>query len=109
MEGEGKGGNAVAVAVRIRPLTDNETSKGSVECCFASGEANVILGTGQDARQFAVDKVVPPHALQADVYDRCVAPLVDKFVQGYNATCFAYGQTGSVRVPPSQPHPYTKY
>lgn len=32
---------------------------------------------------------------QADVYSRCVAPLVDGFFNGYNATVMAYGQTGS--------------
>ena len=37
----------------------------------------------------------PPHALQADVYQHCVAPLVSACLEGYNATVFAYGQTGS--------------
>ena len=28
------------------------------------------------------------------LYSRCVAPLVDGLFKGYNATVFAYGQTG---------------
>lgn len=34
--------------------------------------------------------------IQADVYDKCVEPLVKSCMEGYNATVFAYGQTVSV-------------
>ena len=30
-----------------------------------------------------------------NLYERCVAPLLDGLFRGYNATVFAYGQTGS--------------
>lgn len=32
---------------------------------------------------------------QQDTYRQCVAPLVNGFVEGYNATVLAYGQTGT--------------
>lgn len=33
--------------------------------------------------------------LQAEVYDKCVEPLVKSCMEGYNVTVFAYGQTVS--------------
>ncbi len=33
--------------------------------------------------------------MQAEVYESCARPLVDKFLAGFNATVLAYGQTGS--------------
>lgn len=33
---------------------------------------------------------------QADVYEKCVEPLVKSCMEGYNATVFAYGQTVSL-------------
>ena len=33
--------------------------------------------------------------LQRDIYDQTVAPLVEAVMEGYNGTCFAYGQTGA--------------
>ena len=32
---------------------------------------------------------------QAEVYEKCVEPLVKSCMEGYNATVFAYGQTVS--------------
>ena len=33
--------------------------------------------------------------MQLDVYKQVVAPLLEKVIQGYNCTVFAYGQTGT--------------
>lgn len=30
-----------------------------------------------------------------DLYNKAVKPLIEKFFNGCNSTCFAYGQTGS--------------
>lgn len=39
-----------------------------------------------------------PDARQEDVYSAAAAPLVDAVLQGFNATVFAYGQTGCGKV-----------
>lgn len=39
-----------------------------------------------------------PDARQEDVYAAAAAPLVDAVLQGFNATVFAYGQTGCGKV-----------
>lgn len=46
------------------------------------------------AKKFAFDRVFGPGCTQEDVY-AAVDPLVISAVNGYNATVFAYGSTGS--------------
>ncbi|KAL0096131.1 hypothetical protein J3Q64DRAFT_1668854, partial [Phycomyces blakesleeanus] len=44
---------------------------------------------------FTYDYVFDNHSEQANVYLKSVQPLVEKYVDGFNATILAYGQTGS--------------
>ncbi|KAI8807586.1 P-loop containing nucleoside triphosphate hydrolase protein, partial [Cladochytrium replicatum] len=46
-------------------------------------------------KSFTFDYVYGQNSAQYELYDDCVAPLVSKFVEGFNATVLAYGQTGS--------------
>ena len=48
--------------------------------------------------EFTYDHVFggPDGAEPDQLYPKCVAPLVDGLFRGYNATVFAYGQTGGV-------------
>jgi len=46
-------------------------------------------------KTFAFDHVFRASAEQIEVYEGCVAPLVQSCLEGYNATVLAYGQTGS--------------
>jgi hypothetical protein len=47
-------------------------------------------------KEFAFDHVLGPAATQEDVFKSCnVDKLIDKVVEGYHATIFAYGQTGA--------------
>eukprot|EP00961_Rhodomonas_salina_P289117 3907051-Rhodomonas_salina.2 len=47
---------------------------------------------------------------QQEIYDQSVRPLVDAAIAGYNATIFAYGQTGTRRSKPRirQPTAYIR-
>eukprot|EP00887_Chlorella_sp_A99_P003111 scaffold9.g3111.t1 len=91
----GGGDDAVCVAVHMRPLVDKELDEGCLPCLTVTpGEPQARLGQGQ--HMFTYDHVFgegaePPSQL----YDTCVAPLVEGLFKGYNATVFAYGQTGS--------------
>jgi hypothetical protein len=44
--------------------------------------------------EFVFDRVHGAEASQEDVFSDMVQPLVQHAMQGYNACCFAYGQTG---------------
>jgi kinesin family protein 4/21/27 len=46
-------------------------------------------------RQFTYDYAFGLEAQQQDVFAACVSPLVESFLEGYNATVLAYGPTGS--------------
>ncbi|KNE61495.1 hypothetical protein AMAG_06314 [Allomyces macrogynus ATCC 38327] len=84
---------SVQVGLRVRPLTAKETLANCSECIsYIPSEPQVIIGSD---RSFTFDHVFPPDTPQRNVYDQCVAPLIDKFLDGFNATILAYGQTGS--------------
>ncbi|MES1907742.1 MAG: hypothetical protein MHM6MM_000801 [Cercozoa sp. M6MM] len=86
--------DAVHVAVRVRPLLGGERVNDARDVVKFPREKELQLG--EDGRhRFTFDNVFAPSTQQSAVFDRCVAPLVDVFLKGMNATVFAYGQTGS--------------
>lgn len=44
---------------------------------------------------FNLDKVFCGESTNNDVFDEIVKPIIDRGVQGFNGTVFAYGQTAS--------------
>ncbi|KAJ2672575.1 hypothetical protein IWW42_002729 [Coemansia sp. RSA 1085] len=81
------------VALRIRPLSPQEQLGGETECVTQLPDVPQIV-IGAD-RAFTFDHVFSPEVGQEQVYEESVKPLVQQFLQGYNATILAYGQTGS--------------
>jgi kinesin family protein 5 len=49
----------------------------------------------KDAQTFAFDRVYDGNSKQNDVFEYIAAPMVKEVLEGYNATVFAYGQTGA--------------
>lgn len=83
----------VRVAARIRPLLPREIASNCCSCVtVVAGNRQVTVGT---RRAFAFDVVFDTDSTQVDVYEGCVASLLDGCMQGYNGTILAYGQTGS--------------
>lgn len=84
---------AVRVGLRVRPLTQKERLANCTECIsFIPDEPQILVGTD---KSFTYDYVFSNETHQQDVYTKAAAPLLDKFVEGFNATILAYGQTGS--------------
>ncbi|XP_064602782.1 uncharacterized protein LOC135468448 isoform X2 [Liolophura sinensis] len=52
-------------------------------------------GRNKITHQFHFDHVFGEHANQEDVFNTVAIEIVDAFVNGYNGTIFAYGQTGT--------------
>ncbi|KAG5263864.1 hypothetical protein AALO_G00269480 [Alosa alosa] len=94
--GSGRGGaeeSPVQVAVRVRPLLPKELLRGHKSCISADPAARrITLG---HSRHFLCDFLFQEASGQEEVYEACVQPLVEAFLQGFNATVFAYGQTSS--------------
>ncbi|KFK27871.1 hypothetical protein AALP_AA8G439800 [Arabis alpina] len=83
----------VRVAVNIRPLITPELLNGCTDCItVAPKEPQVHIGTHTFTYDFVYGNGGHPCV---EIYDHCVAPLVDALFKGYNATVLAYGQTGS--------------
>ncbi len=84
---------AVKVACRVRPLSSREKMHQHQPCVRIAADTNQIV-IGKD-KQFTFDYVIPPKVNQSDLYEQCVKGLVNGLFDGYNATVFAYGQTGA--------------
>jgi hypothetical protein len=48
-----------------------------------------------DVGEFKFNHVFQPESSNAEVYDKVVKNLIESLMEGYNATVFAYGMTGS--------------
>ena len=53
------------------------------------------ISTENGGQTFCYDEVFPESATQADVFQYRVDPLIQRCLDGYNASVFAYGQTSS--------------
>ncbi|KAG2218460.1 hypothetical protein INT45_003004 [Circinella minor] len=84
---------AVRVCLRVRPLTQKERLSNCSECLsYIPNEPQILIGTD---KSFTYDYVFDTNTEQANVYRSAGAPLMQKFMDGFNATILAYGQTGS--------------
>ncbi|KAG0200966.1 hypothetical protein BGX33_010661 [Mortierella sp. NVP41] len=107
---------SVQVALRIRPLVTDlkaqnrgrlkpETEVLSLIERSATPSSVSSSSTPQDApqqvvvvplqRHFTFDHIFGTDAAQEEIYQGCVKRMVDKFMEGYNVTIMAYGQTSS--------------
>lgn len=111
----------VFLAVRIRPTTSHDTisiparfqrtvvqaaSATAVQVDSAPSSATTPAPNGpsqaspssasQTKKQFfTFDQVLPPSTSQYALFQTTVEPLIGKFLQGFNCTILAYGQTSS--------------
>jgi len=86
--------SSVKVALRIRPRNTKEILDNNSECIIYDPDVNEKQITLLPNRTFEFDYVFNVDSTQSMVYE-CVKPLLDKFLEGFNSTVFAYGQTSS--------------
>lgn len=97
--------SSVKVAVRVRPMAAKELLANSGECVeIIPGTQQIIVGGGPGnavgtesvyaftQKSFTFDYLFDENSSQEDLYSRSVQPLVDRFLEGFNATILAYGQ-----------------
>ncbi|TRY69133.1 hypothetical protein TCAL_02510 [Tigriopus californicus] len=96
------------VVLRIRPMTNDERSRGYRIVTEQVDEKMVVLldpkggGKKQDIlrkkrtseRQYLFDAAFGGDSTQEQVYNKTTKPLVKSVLEGYNACVFAYGATG---------------
>ncbi|RIA99187.1 P-loop containing nucleoside triphosphate hydrolase protein, partial [Glomus cerebriforme] len=86
--------------LRIRPLTQedliNLPSRFQRNILSNSPfTPNQVIVHGDKKLTFNFDYVFGPETQQKDIYDTAVRNMVDKFLEGFNVTILAYGQTSS--------------
>uniref|UniRef100_A0A8C3TED7 Kinesin-like protein KIF21A n=1 Tax=Chelydra serpentina TaxID=8475 RepID=A0A8C3TED7_CHESE len=82
-----------APGLKIRPQLAKEKIEGCHICTSVTpGEPQVFLGKD---KAFTFDYVFNIDSQQEEIYDQCVEKLIEGCFEGYNATVFAYGQTGA--------------
>jgi hypothetical protein len=84
----------VTVVARFRPNSEEEEGGAFGSCVRAKDAGTVEVDEHGSSSEFSMDRVFL-HAAQEEVFDACVAKIVDDVLEGYNGTIFAYGQTGS--------------
>lgn len=81
----------VEVAVRLRPL-----GAGGRGCVAADEErGTVAVSRNGSTKRFQFDHVFGPTMSNGEVFAAIGRPLLTAALDGYNATLFAYGQTGA--------------
>eukprot|EP00930_Biecheleria_cincta_P054536 TRINITY_DN4071_c0_g3_i1.p1 TRINITY_DN4071_c0_g3~~TRINITY_DN4071_c0_g3_i1.p1 ORF type:complete len:649 (-),score=118.93 TRINITY_DN4071_c0_g3_i1:1682-3628(-) len=98
--------SSIRVVCRLRPMNDRERQTGAVPVASASTvrrEVAVVKmasggGTGacrQVRSTFNFDHVLTSFSTQSEVFACTLKPLIRDVLAGFEATAFAYGQTGT--------------
>jgi kinesin family protein 3/17 len=86
----------VHVICRVRPTNDKEIQNAGTTCVKLTDQSiEVFHDDGTNTFQF--DQIFGPDSEQISVFEYSAAPLISDVLSGYNATIFAYGQTGTGR------------
>eukprot|EP01138_Halocafeteria_seosinensis_P014292 gb/GECG01014592.1/.p1 GENE.gb/GECG01014592.1/~~gb/GECG01014592.1/.p1 ORF type:complete len:994 (+),score=180.45 gb/GECG01014592.1/:1-2982(+) len=99
----GSNNNNFKVVIRVRPPLQREMQEDFVNCVKSDEHRNQItISEGADnsgyagaSHTFTFDKVYGTTDDQKKVYETTAQGVVSSSLQGYNATIFAYGQTGT--------------
>lgn len=93
----------VRVYIRVRPLNKKEKTQNVRNVVHIDSKENVLalIKPGrpfekiEKPKSFKFDHIFPESTSQMEIYRRVALPVVDKVLNGYNGTIFAYGQTGT--------------
>ena len=80
--------SSVKVAVRIRPLSEDEALEDRTLCVNTVDEQQIVAGT--DA-VFRFDYAFGPDTAQSYLYESCVVDLLHAAFEGFNATILVSG------------------
>ena len=87
--------NNIKVCLRIRPLNSREQFEGSQNLLETCSNSVLISKGDKEKKKFNYDQVFDQNESQSNVFKTVGCNLVENFLEGYNCTIFAYGQTGA--------------
>ncbi|ETO19830.1 Kinesin-like protein [Reticulomyxa filosa] len=82
----------ISLLYLVRPLIPHEIARGEDEVVAYPNGLKQQIQIGGD-KSYTFDFVFDQKVSQKNIYDTAVRPLVNSFLEGYNATIIAYGQT----------------
>ncbi len=87
----------IQVTVRVRPQTAEQLRSGEPMLTEVVGDSTISLRNGPRGKpkSFAFDRCFGPLVPQAELAATVMSKPLARFLAGYNATCFCYGQTAS--------------
>ncbi|XP_053952591.1 kinesin-like protein KIF3A [Anastrepha obliqua] len=91
----------VRVVVRVRPMEKSEINCGATNVIQVDKINRAITAVKPNAtvneppKTYYFDNVFSTDSNQLDLYVDTARPIVEKVLEGYNGTIFAYGQTGT--------------
>ena len=93
----------IRVVARFRPINAKEKHEEKLQnlssdpiTLYNNGCSVNMPRTGKPALQFTLDNIIWSDSTQQQAFDILAKPLINQVIKGYNATIFAFGQTGSV-------------
>lgn len=90
------GGENIRVCIRTRGLNSKEMENGDKNAVNLHPPAQIVVSHPVgDPDSFTFDAVYGTSTSQKTIFLTEVQPLLDSVLQGFNATVFAYGQSGS--------------
>lgn len=93
----------IKVICRIRPTNHKEVSHGGITVLTHTEKTIEVKMDDHDPLNFKFDRVFGDETEQAELFEKSSKPLIRDIFAGYNATIFAYGQTGTGKVSISLP------
>lgn len=84
-------GSTATATVTVDPSNVPSSSSSAPSAASASAASNPLA----KKQSFTFDQVHPQDTHQNQIYTSTAAPLVSRFLQGFNCTVLAYGQTSS--------------
>lgn len=99
MSKSAKGGTRqnVRVICRVRPTNAREIRENGV-VCVKHTDTVVEVENDTGPAKFNFDRIFGSESNQVEVFQEAAGPLIIDVLEGYNATIFAYGQTGTGKV-----------
>jgi kinesin family member 5 len=80
----------VQVIMRIRPQSDKED-----ECILYDTENNIDIYNSNSSHRFTFDRIFNQDVDQEDIFNDSIKQSIIRVTEGYNASIFAYGATGT--------------
>jgi len=82
---------------RIKPLDSDRGGGAAAAKQLKRWEVSgtIEMDVGGRSKTFDHTNTVPPEVTQAEIYEIIAAPLVKRFMEGYDVDMICYGQTGS--------------